>query len=241
MLAHVAVAVARELDDAPLRHAAGRQLLVVDRLRARDEERVPAGVGQALAEVDLVGVDEELRVEPADLARRLRAHEQRGALRPVDRARAVAAALHRRPAVDEERRRERARRPGEAPGARPAACRPAAAAARPRRRRAGSARAPRAARRSRRAAARSPRSAAARSARSRAQQRGVVLRLAGAPLARDHAVDGRRARVPRRPSRRSTRCRARAPRSRTATAARSRAIASSPRTRSSRCWVFTTQ
>ena len=72
MLAHVAVAVAGELDDPPRRDGAGRELLVVDGARVRDVERVPAGVGQAPAEVDLVGVDEELRVEAADLARRPR-------------------------------------------------------------------------------------------------------------------------------------------------------------------------
>ena len=40
----------------------------MDGARARDVERVPAGVAQAPAEVDLVGVDEERRVEAADLA-----------------------------------------------------------------------------------------------------------------------------------------------------------------------------
>ena len=52
----------------------------------RDVQRAPAGVAQALAEVDLVGVDEERRIEPADLLGRLAAHEQRRRLRPVDLA-----------------------------------------------------------------------------------------------------------------------------------------------------------
>ena len=48
-------------------------------------ERVPAGVGEPPAEVDLVGVDEELRVEVADLLGRRAAHEHRRRLHPVDR------------------------------------------------------------------------------------------------------------------------------------------------------------
>ena len=73
VLAHVAVAVARELDDPARRHAAGGELLVVDGAGAGHVERVPAGVGEPPAEVDLVGVDEERRVEVADLRRRPRA------------------------------------------------------------------------------------------------------------------------------------------------------------------------
>src|SRR5439155_1446855 len=94
VLAHVAVAVAAELDDPPLARRAGRELLVVDGLGRGDVEDRPAGVAQALAEVDLVGVDEEVGVEPADPGARLAPHEQRGGVRPVDLADRVAGALH---------------------------------------------------------------------------------------------------------------------------------------------------
>ena len=86
VLAHVAVAVARELDDPARRDAAGRELLVVHGAGAGHVERVPAGVGEPAAEVDLVGVDEERRVEVADLVRGLAADEHRRRLHPVDRA-----------------------------------------------------------------------------------------------------------------------------------------------------------
>ena len=121
VLAHVEVAVARELDDPPLGHRRRRQLLVVDRRRAGDVQRAPARVAQALAEVDLVGVDEERRVEPADLLGRLAAHEQRRGLRPVDVADRLAPALHRVAAVQEERADERGDRRREAPRRRLAA------------------------------------------------------------------------------------------------------------------------
>ena len=115
VLAHVEVAVARELDDAALRDGAGRQLLVVDRGGAGHVEGRPPGVRQALAEVDLVGVDEEGGVEPADPARRVDADEHRRALGPVDLSRALAAALDGEPTVQEERVRQRGGRRGEAP------------------------------------------------------------------------------------------------------------------------------
>ena len=85
VLAHVEVAVAVEFDDP--RQAGGEvggELVVVDGLGGGDEEGVPAGVGEALAEVALVVVDEEVGVEVADLGRRLAAHEQGARLRPVD-------------------------------------------------------------------------------------------------------------------------------------------------------------
>ena len=85
VLAHVAVAVARELDDPLALVVRGR--LVADRARRRDVEHVPARVAQALAEVDLVGEDEERGVEVADRLGGVAAHEQRGRLHPVDAAR----------------------------------------------------------------------------------------------------------------------------------------------------------
>ena len=50
VLTHVEVAVAVELDDPrQARGEVGRELVVVDGLGGGDEERVPAGVGEALA------------------------------------------------------------------------------------------------------------------------------------------------------------------------------------------------
>jgi hypothetical protein len=117
VLAHIAVAVARELDDPPLGDLAGRELLVVHGDRGRHVQRAPARVAQAPAEVDLVGVDEEGRVEPLDLAGGVGAHEQAGGLRPVDLARALAAALDGEALVQEERAHEGRGRRGEAPRA----------------------------------------------------------------------------------------------------------------------------
>ena len=57
--------------------------------RARGHEQdAPAGVAQALAEVGLVRVDEEVRVEPAHLLGRLAPHEHRARLHPADLAHA---------------------------------------------------------------------------------------------------------------------------------------------------------
>ena len=197
---------------------AGRELLVVDRARGRHVQAAPAGVAQPPGEVDLVGVDEEVGVEVADLRRPPRADEQRRGLAPVDLARALAAALHGQrggaassaPASAVSGRRE-------APRARPAARRRGAAAAR------------------RRSAARgSLSSACAQRERRAGQQLGVLveqqreaparapqqLAVVGAlprrSLERDHLVDRRVRRAPPPPSRRASRCRARAPRSRTA-------------------------
>ena len=85
VLAHVEVAVAVEFDDP--RQAGGEvggELVVVDRLGGGDEEGRAAGLGQPLAEVALVVVDEEVGVEVADLGGGLAAHEQGARLGPVD-------------------------------------------------------------------------------------------------------------------------------------------------------------
>ena len=118
VLAHVEVAVAVEFDDAG--EAGGevsRELVVVDRLGPGDEELVPAGVGEALGEVALVVVDEELGVEIVDRRRRLAPNQERARLRPVDPAGRRPLALHGQPAVEEEGADERGADPGEAPGA----------------------------------------------------------------------------------------------------------------------------
>ena len=88
---------------------------MVDRLRAWHVERLPAFIGEPLAEVNLVGVDEELRVEPTNLAAGFAAHQQRRALGPVNRLRYLAAALNGCPVMDEERRGQRCQRPRESP------------------------------------------------------------------------------------------------------------------------------
>ena len=69
----------------PTRSAGNRprgQLLVMHGDRARHEQRRPAGVGQAPAEVDLVGVHEEPGVHPADFKRRRAPHQHGGRLHP---------------------------------------------------------------------------------------------------------------------------------------------------------------
>src|SRR5947209_4454406 len=103
VLPHVEVAVAVELDD-PARGGGHvrRELLAVDRAGRRDEQRPPAVVGETLAEVGLVGVDEELRVEVADLPGGLAADERGTRLDPVDW---TGATLDDKPAVEEERLR----------------------------------------------------------------------------------------------------------------------------------------
>ena len=118
VLAHVEVAVAVEFDDPrqPGREVGG-ELVVVDRLGGGDEEGRVAGLGQPLAEVALVVVDEEVGVEVADLARGLAAHEQGARLGPVDPPGRRPPALHGEQAVQEERPGERGADAGEAPGA----------------------------------------------------------------------------------------------------------------------------
>ena len=118
VLAHVEVAVAVEFDDP--RQAGGEvggELVVVDRLGAGDEERVPAGVGETLGEVALVVVDEEGGVHVADLGGGLATDQQGARLGPVDLPGLRARALDGEPAVQEQRPGERGAHPREAPGA----------------------------------------------------------------------------------------------------------------------------
>ena len=75
------------------------------------------GLGQPLAEVALVVVDEEVGVEVADLGRGLAAHQQGARLGPVDPPGRLAPALHGEQAVQEERPGQRRADAGEAPGA----------------------------------------------------------------------------------------------------------------------------
>src|SRR5438105_12219277 len=68
VLTHVAVAAPVELDDPALAGlAVARELLVVDGPRGRDEQGVPSGVPEALAEVGLVRGGEKVGGEVADL------------------------------------------------------------------------------------------------------------------------------------------------------------------------------
>ena len=83
--------------------------------RLRHVQAAPARVAQAAGEVDLVGVDEEVRVEVADLLGRLAPHEQRRRLAPVDLARLRAAALHGEQAVQQAAPRRAPSRRGKAP------------------------------------------------------------------------------------------------------------------------------
>ena len=118
VLAHIEIAVAVEFDD-PRQPGAevGGELVVVDRLRRRDEERLPARLLQPLAEVALVVVDEEGGVEVADRRRRLAPHEQGAGLGPVDAPGPRPGALHGEATVQEDRAGERRADAGEAPGA----------------------------------------------------------------------------------------------------------------------------
>lgn len=55
-----------KFDDSPFcRLAVGEPFAVVD-ARGRHEERVATGIGEAFAQIDLIGVDEEVLVEVAD-------------------------------------------------------------------------------------------------------------------------------------------------------------------------------
>src|SRR5436190_122891 len=118
VLSHVQVAVAAQLDDAPLGASPGRELLVVDGRHRGHVDAAPARVAQATREVDLVRIHEEVAVEVAHLGGRDAPDEQRRRLAPVDLARALAAALHGREAVQEECPRERGRGARKAPRAR---------------------------------------------------------------------------------------------------------------------------
>src|SRR5918992_4060711 len=118
VLPKVEVAVAVELHD-PAAHGGGvgGELVVVDRARIRDEQDAPALVVQPLAEVRLVRVHEEVRIEPAHRLRRVPPHEHRARLHPTDLAHAAAPALHRVAVVQEDGGGERPPGVGEAPGA----------------------------------------------------------------------------------------------------------------------------
>ena len=121
VLAHVQVAIARELHDPPLGHGVGGELLVMDRDGARHIEAVPADVAQSPGEVDLVGVDEEVGVEIADLLGGVAPDEQRGRLAPVDFPGLLALALDGDEVVQEQRSGEGRRDRREGPGGRLAA------------------------------------------------------------------------------------------------------------------------
>ena len=116
VLADVAIAAARVLDDPRQRQRPGRELLVVDRDGGGDVERVPALLRQALLEVDLLAVDEEARVHPAGRGGRLAPHRERARLPPVDLSHARAGALHADPPRQPERCGQRRRHGRKAPG-----------------------------------------------------------------------------------------------------------------------------
>ena len=90
---------------------------MVDRLGGGHVERVPAGVGEAPAEVALVVVDEELGVHVADRGGRLAPDEQGARLRPVDPPGRVSTALHGEQPMQEEGADRGGPDAGEAPGA----------------------------------------------------------------------------------------------------------------------------
>ncbi len=202
---------------------------------------VPAGLGQPLAEVALVVVDEEVGVEVADLRGRLAAHEQGARLGPVDPPRLAAPALHREPAVQEERAGERRADPREAPGAGDRLARRSRAAARPPRRPPGP---PSSAAIS---AAAAPGRSSESSLSSRQKRpfasRSRVESLAALPVRRsqlDQPDLAAPAPAPPRPSRRSEAL-SRTRISRSTPAGWVRSIASRQASRSSRPFVFTTQ
>ena len=92
-----------ELDDpAAFAGEVGGELLVVDGLGGRDVEDLPAGVVQALLEVGFVGVDEEGRIQVADLLGSGAADEHRRGLDPADLGGRGVAALRNQPSVQEE-------------------------------------------------------------------------------------------------------------------------------------------
>src|SRR5581483_7425733 len=97
---------------------AARELVVVDDGRARHVEDAPAGVAQAALEVEVLAVDEEVRIEVAHLARRRPANQDRRRLDPADLAHWPGAALGHEPAVQEERLGEDRAQARQAPGRR---------------------------------------------------------------------------------------------------------------------------
>src|ERR687898_375514 len=119
VLPEVEVAVAVELHyPPPHRGAVAAELVVVNRPGIHGEQDSPAGVAQALAEVRLVRVHEEVAVEPAHLLGRLAPHEHRARLHPAHLAHACAGALDRHALVHEDRRGERPLDVWKPPGAR---------------------------------------------------------------------------------------------------------------------------
>jgi hypothetical protein len=107
-----------ELDDPPPRPAqVGRQLVVVDGVGVGHIEDRPAGVLQPLAEVGLVGVDEEVAIEVVDLGGGVASDEHRARLGPTHSPRALATALRGDEIVQEQHARERCRHPRQTPGA----------------------------------------------------------------------------------------------------------------------------
>ena len=91
---------------------------MVDRAGGGDVEDRPAGVAQPRAEVGLVGVDEEVGVEVADLFGGRAADQHRAGLDPADLVGFLAAGLGDQAPVQEEGRGERGAPAGEPPGAR---------------------------------------------------------------------------------------------------------------------------
>src|SRR4051812_29025602 len=89
MLAQVPVLVSVVFDGSPLGTGGVLgHLVVMDRPGRWHVDDLPGRVLEALAEVGLVGVDEELRVEPVDMLGRLPPHHHRARLHPADGARA---------------------------------------------------------------------------------------------------------------------------------------------------------
>ena len=136
VLSHVAVAAAMELDHPALAGAAvGRELLVVDRVRAGDAEDPPAGVARGACRSRSRRSRRRRRgrgSRPAAAA--CAADEHRRRLHPADLAGALAAALGDQQAVQEERAGERGAEPRQPPRdgcgapAGSSSCAPAAAA-----------------------------------------------------------------------------------------------------------------
>jgi len=101
----------------------------MDRHCRRDVQRMPAGEGEPLLEVDLVRVDEERRIHPLDLLGGLAPHEQRRGLAPVDPAGTGSPALHDHEPPEPQRRGDLRSRPSGSARPRPAGHRRGASAA----------------------------------------------------------------------------------------------------------------
>jgi len=85
VLAPVAVAAAPHLVDATLGDFRTELGFVVDDRGVGEVVHLPTGLPQAELQVDLLGVEEELLVEQADLVQCLAPQDERGAHHPVDR------------------------------------------------------------------------------------------------------------------------------------------------------------